>query len=393
MRRGFVLLAAATAVLAAGCAGTFENQPPSPYDAYGDAGYFYDDLAPYGTWVDVAPYGWAWCPLDTPFGWRPYTLGTWASTDYGWMWMSDDPWGSIPYRYGRWTYDDFYGWIWIPGDVWAPAWVAWRYGDGWVGWAPLPPGAEWSAAGGLSWGPADLDQSIDRFGWCFVSERQFMPTRQRLAVQPASRNVTLLSLTRDVTRYESVNNVPVFRGLTRSQVERAVGRSVPEYRVVETRTPPRPGTSRIRGQNVEVYRPPVQIAERLRERLDATPPNAQSLPPRLLQRQQREREQMSQRAGQELEQLKQEQQRELRQPPPGVSLEQLRQRQQAETRAQQELVQRQQRMMQQREARLRGRTPGQRPSQADERTRTAPDRGQGQDSGRDGGPQRDRGGR
>ena len=31
------------------------------------------------------------------------------------------------------------GWVWVPGYTWAPAWVSWRYGDGYAGWAPLPP--------------------------------------------------------------------------------------------------------------------------------------------------------------------------------------------------------------------------------------------------------------
>ena len=27
----------------------------------------------------------------------------------------------------------------MPGYTWGPAWVSWRYGDGYAGWAPLPP--------------------------------------------------------------------------------------------------------------------------------------------------------------------------------------------------------------------------------------------------------------
>ena len=27
----------------------------------------------------------------------------------------------------------------VPGAVFAPAWVDWRVGNGWVGWAPLAP--------------------------------------------------------------------------------------------------------------------------------------------------------------------------------------------------------------------------------------------------------------
>src|SRR5262245_40143079 len=84
----------------------------------GRASYFYDDLAPYGEWFEVPRYGWVWCPVDAPIGWRPYTVGYWVYTDWGWMWISEDPWGWAPYHYGRWDYSRHYGWIWIPGDVW-----------------------------------------------------------------------------------------------------------------------------------------------------------------------------------------------------------------------------------------------------------------------------------
>jgi len=50
-----------------------------------------------------------------------------------------EPWGWATYHYGRWVNLDGTGWCWVPGYTWAPAWVSWRYGDGYCGWAPLPP--------------------------------------------------------------------------------------------------------------------------------------------------------------------------------------------------------------------------------------------------------------
>lgn len=35
--------------------------------------------------------------------------------------------------------DRHLGWIWVRGEEWAPAWVDWRRGSDYVGWAPLPP--------------------------------------------------------------------------------------------------------------------------------------------------------------------------------------------------------------------------------------------------------------
>ncbi len=101
---------------------------------------FYDQLAPYGQWIDDPDYGSVWVPNEGS-DFRPYgSHGYWAMTDYGNTWVSDDPFGWAVYHYGRWTYNPYYGWIWIPGYEWAPAWVSWRYGGGYCGWAPLGPG-------------------------------------------------------------------------------------------------------------------------------------------------------------------------------------------------------------------------------------------------------------
>ena len=108
------------------------------------AARFYDQLAPYGKWVDHPIYGEIWYPLNVPADWRPYTDGYWAYTEnYGWLWVSDWPWGWAAFHYGRWVWDDRYGWIWIPGSIWAPAWVFWSYGDGYTSWAPMPPNYLW----------------------------------------------------------------------------------------------------------------------------------------------------------------------------------------------------------------------------------------------------------
>jgi hypothetical protein len=100
---------------------------------------FYDSLGSQGTWIQSSDYGYVWQPqVDDP-DWAPYTAGHWAYTDDGWTWVSDESWGWATYHYGRWVNIDGTGWCWVPGYTWAPAWVSWRYGDGYCGWAPLPP--------------------------------------------------------------------------------------------------------------------------------------------------------------------------------------------------------------------------------------------------------------
>ncbi len=96
-------------------------------------------LAPHGAWVEVGSYGRCWRPAHVAVGWRPYAAGEWVWTDCGWYWSSDEPWAWACYHYGSWVYDPASGWVWVPQVEWAPAWVSWRVGGGYIGWAPLPP--------------------------------------------------------------------------------------------------------------------------------------------------------------------------------------------------------------------------------------------------------------
>ena len=102
--------------------------------------FFYDALVDYGDWVLIEPYGRVFRPRVNFVAWRPYTEGYWAPSDiYGWIWVSQEPFGWATYHYGQWGYDRFQGWVWLPGTVWAPAWVDWVGNDAFVGWAPLMP--------------------------------------------------------------------------------------------------------------------------------------------------------------------------------------------------------------------------------------------------------------
>jgi hypothetical protein len=98
-------------------------------------------LAAHGAWIEAASYGRCWRPGHVAVGWRPYCAGEWVWTDCGWYWASNEPWGWACYHYGWWAYDSSHGWVWVPHVEWAPAWVSWRVGGGYIGWAPLcPPG-------------------------------------------------------------------------------------------------------------------------------------------------------------------------------------------------------------------------------------------------------------
>ncbi len=52
---------------------------------------FYDELSPYGTWYDDPSYGWVFSPSQQNY--VPYSDGHWKYTDYGFTWVSNEPFG------------------------------------------------------------------------------------------------------------------------------------------------------------------------------------------------------------------------------------------------------------------------------------------------------------
>ena len=96
-------------------------------------------LRSHGAWIEVGRHGRCWRPAQVAVSWKPYSVGQWVWTECGWYWQSDEPWAWACYHYGSWVYDSAHGWVWVPGTEWAPAWVSWRVGSGYIGWAPSVP--------------------------------------------------------------------------------------------------------------------------------------------------------------------------------------------------------------------------------------------------------------
>ena len=161
MKRVLVALFAAAALSGSATAEAWESGGGGVVSV----GVFYDRLAPYGEWVTLGSYGRVWRPsvAIVGVGFRPYfTGGHWVSTDYGWSFESDWDWGWAPFHYGRWLLDANFGWVWVPDAVWGPAWVSWRFGGGYAGWAPLPPPG------------AGIYVETYQPYWCFVETRHFV---------------------------------------------------------------------------------------------------------------------------------------------------------------------------------------------------------------------------
>ncbi|HEV8702082.1 MAG TPA: DUF6600 domain-containing protein [Candidatus Polarisedimenticolia bacterium] len=213
---------------------------------------FYNDLAPHGRWVFVTGPGWVWSPDNVQVGWRPYQVGHWVYTDYGWTWASDEEWGWAVYHYGRWHLDNSFGWVWVPGTEWGPAWVAWHEGGGYVGWAPLPWQVTVRAGVGLDWGGVSV--SISPSWWCFASTRYLVDPGLRTRIVPVERNTALIRVTQNVTNYTYIDSRVINQGVRVEKVGRAVGHTIPRYRVAQDDAPEVSRGGKVRGQDFVVYR-------------------------------------------------------------------------------------------------------------------------------------------
>ena len=209
---------------------------------------FYSSLSPYGEWVTVGDYGKCWRPVGVPFGWRPYVDGHWIWTDYGWTWVSDYDWGWAPFHYGRWEFDPQYGWVWIPGYVWAPAWVEWRWGGGYAGWAPMPPGFHYRV--NVVVGPDYNDFGVGIASWNFIRASEM--GRPRYGYVEREGIPRVIGSTRNVTQFRFTRDGVYNTGLPREQVERVIHHRIETVNIVRTSDV---GRTRVEGNRFLVYSP------------------------------------------------------------------------------------------------------------------------------------------
>lgn len=262
-RVAFVGVMTVGLIAAFGCATTHYDYapPPHPHVAHAntqndeDYQFFYDDLAPYGNWVWIDGPGMVWAPYNVTVGWRPYVEGHWANTDYGWTWASDEPFGWAVYHYGRWHNSANHGWVWVPGRTWGPAWVSWQHGDGWTGWAPLPWRVRWRVGIGLDWGHVHPTHAIQVSAWTFARTGHMVDIHLRNHIAPASRNVTILKVTNNVTHYTYIDNRVINGGVKVKVVQKAAGHPIPRRHIKEAKTSHAVGHRKGHGKDLLIYRP------------------------------------------------------------------------------------------------------------------------------------------
>lgn len=206
---------------------------------------FYQELAPYGTWTQDPDYGYVWRPDVDMSNFQPYyTNGHWAMTEYGNTWVSDYDWGWAPFHYGRWIRNRFNDWIWIPDTVWGPAWVTWRSGGGYYGWAPLGPGI-------------DIEDNADEGGynipndwWVFIPQINIYNSSYP---HYYNRNLNIFNQTTYINYTYGRNRHNFYTGPRAEDIRRVTRRDVRVYNVSRSS---RPGRTSITNNNtINIYNP------------------------------------------------------------------------------------------------------------------------------------------
>jgi hypothetical protein len=221
---------------------------------------FYDELSPYGQWVESPNYGYVWIPAIGN-GFSPYSSGGhWVYTEYGWTWVSDYPWGWAPFHYGRWDFNDGYGWFWVPDVEWAPAWVAWRRSPGYYGWTPLSPGVS-------------LEVSFNnnyygrRDNWFFVEDRYLGRRDINQHYAPRTNNETIInnSTVINKTYIDNSRHTTYVTGPDKEEVQKVTGTPVQPVTIKESSKP----AQSLSNDQLNIYRP--RVSKTTNEKVQPAP--------------------------------------------------------------------------------------------------------------------------
>ncbi|MEO7734850.1 MAG: DUF6600 domain-containing protein, partial [Kofleriaceae bacterium] len=172
----------------------------APGDPVESVDVFYDQLSPYGAWVDEPEVGRVFVPQTADY--VPYTTGHWQYTSVGFVWVSSEPHAWATAHYGRWAYSSNYGrWYWKPDTQWGPAWVEWRQTGNDFGWAPLAP----EVVVRRGWQPPVES-------WHYCGAAHVLDVDVHRYYEPRARVVEIHREARPIEHYSTVSNVRVVVG-------------------------------------------------------------------------------------------------------------------------------------------------------------------------------------
>jgi hypothetical protein len=299
--------------------------------------YFYNSLKPYGEWTYTSTYGWCWYPYNITVDWRPYTEGNWVYTDAGWTFDSDAPYGWATFHYGRWFFDNDQGWLWYPDTVWAPCWVAWRYDNNHIGWAPLTPDCLWKDGTGLELGNFNPDNiPLNYYTFCHIKDfagKDLIDHELLIA-----KNATYIKKTHympGTLRYS--NNAVANEFSFQDAIVKAMGHDIPRLKMMSADSPQNHGSS---GNEYRTFRPEITYKNQ------SIPLFTGQKPKNLENQHNQELQALTTYQKNRQNLLEQDHTTENRNPPDNVSREQLTNQHQIELKAQQEQVQREQHLLQ-----------------------------------------------
>lgn len=195
---------------------------------------FYDGLADHGDWVSYND-AYVFVPVNTRRDWRPYTDGHWIyARDYGWTWVSDEPFGWATYHYGRWGFAEEIGWYWVPGAKWGPAWVSWRRSGDHVAWAPLPPrrgGGDVDVNININIGANDIPD----YYWVACPTRSFLEVNLAVVIIDDDRERRrIVNDTEFVGSVEIENNIVVNNAIEINYIEENSDKKVEKVEIKKT---------------------------------------------------------------------------------------------------------------------------------------------------------------
>lgn len=230
---------------------------------------FYDQLSPYGQWIEYKNYGYVWVPeTNADVNFAPYSNnGHWESTVYGWTWISDYSWGWAVFHYGRWSFNDSFGWFWVPDSEWGPAWVNWREADGYYGWSPMAPDMNVYISLNMDYNPNNY--------WQFVEYRSF--GRRNVSQYTVNRReCELLGEKSRIIRYTYIDNqrrATYPSGPSPEEVQVSSGRAVTR---LSLRDNDRPGQEMSNGE-LKIYRPQISQDQNARKPAPARVTNSNEI--------------------------------------------------------------------------------------------------------------------
>jgi hypothetical protein len=274
---------------------------PPPGDL--NISFFYESLYPYGNWLNIDGE-WCWQPNATVISpnWAPYCrYGHWEDSDWGWCWVSDYSWGWAPFHYGRWFHHRTHGWCWVPDTMWGPAWVAWRRGDDFCGWAPLPPHTRYVDRQGFYFGASlareDFEFNLTINDYFFVPISHFCDPRPWVSIVPSVRQKEVYRRTAFVRHSYSFEHDHIFnRGVPVEEISRASNRHIIPITIVNEDIKPGQEIPRslIRENRLMIYKPmiasvaprnPTVIRSFLEKRAFSMPQRKNEVEKSLIQRQ------------------------------------------------------------------------------------------------------------